>query len=200
MSTTDVLVTVEAALRAVADAVGALAKVSASQPHAEANDQTLERVKAAKGKAGPKPAKDPNKPKRPMTSFLMYAQDRRPAYMEAHPDVKGRAVLTGIAEEWKAMTAQQKAPWESRFNKNMQDWKKDKDDYAQGAPAAAPAHALQATEPPHFVAPAVHPDSLRPSGGTLLDSGVKKAKKKKDKDKKKHKKKNREEADGQSPA
>jgi len=54
-----------------------------------------------KNKKGKK-KKDPNKPKRSMSSFMFFANAKRPEVRAAHPDMKITDVGKKLGELWKA--------------------------------------------------------------------------------------------------
>ncbi|KAJ7590566.1 high mobility group box domain-containing protein [Mycena floridula] len=55
--------------------------------------------------------KDPNAPKRPATSFLLYQNSRRPDVKKAHPEMSHSEIMTAISQEWSAISAEDKAEW-----------------------------------------------------------------------------------------
>ncbi|CAM8942190.1 unnamed protein product [Rhodiola kirilowii] len=59
-----------------------------------------------------KPAKDPNKPKRPASAFFVFMEEFRKESKENHPDNKSVSVVGKAAgEKWKSMTAEEKGPY-----------------------------------------------------------------------------------------
>ena len=78
--------------------------------------------KKAKKKKGKK--KDPNAPKRPKSSYMFFANSRRPELKAAHPDWPFGQFGKAIGEEWRAMS-------ESKKDKFEQMAKKDRARYAR---------------------------------------------------------------------
>lgn len=52
--------------------------------------------------------KDPNAPKRPASSYIMFQNEVRKAIKELHPDVPNAEIMSMIADQWKQMTDEQK--------------------------------------------------------------------------------------------
>jgi len=59
-----------------------------------------------------KKVRDPNKPKKAMTPYLFYTQDRRSAVVAQNPDMGPRDVMKQMGSEWRSMDATEKAPYE----------------------------------------------------------------------------------------
>jgi hypothetical protein len=65
-----------------------------------------------KSKKGKK-KKDPNKPKRAMSSFMFFANAKRPEVRSAHPDLKITEVGKKLGEMWKQLEdTEKKVPFE----------------------------------------------------------------------------------------
>ncbi|KAJ1626553.1 hypothetical protein T492DRAFT_1032053 [Pavlovales sp. CCMP2436] len=152
-----------------------------------------------------KKAKDPNAPKRPMTAFLAFSHERRPAFVAENPSVTGRAISVGMAAEWKVLDPAKKAPYEKVFHAGMDGWRDAKGKYngepfaatsaAGKVPAAPTAPAAPAAKPAPsaagpselFVAPPMHVDRT----GTAEEEEERRRKKEE-----KKKRKDKEAADG----
>lgn len=50
-----------------------------------------------------KKPKDPNAPKRPMSSFLLFANERRAAMKEAHPEMSHTEITRELGNLWKTV-------------------------------------------------------------------------------------------------
>jgi hypothetical protein len=61
-----------------------------------------------KRKRKKKKEKDPNKPKRGMSSFMYFAQAKRPEVKQKHPDLKVPEVGKKLSEMWKELTPEEK--------------------------------------------------------------------------------------------
>lgn len=76
-----------------------------------------------------KKEKDPLKPKKPVSAFFMYANDRRAALLE---EAKSMVEISKIAgEEWKNMTQEKKAPYEEMAKKQMEEYNRQVEIYNQ---------------------------------------------------------------------
>ncbi|XP_057809371.1 HMG1/2-like protein isoform X2 [Salvia miltiorrhiza] len=72
-----------------------------------------------------KPAKDPNKPKRPASAFFVFMEDFRKTYKEKHPNNKSvSAVGKAGGEKWKSMSEAEKAPFVAKAEKRKVDYEK----------------------------------------------------------------------------
>jgi structure-specific recognition protein 1 len=164
----------------------------------------------AKGKPGPKSTapkkvRDPDAPKRPMSAFLLYCQTRRKDFVTQNPTVTGRAILTAIAAEWKAMSPEQKQPYESSYQDRMHGWRDAKEKYdgdgsgdpgtsAAGAAGKKPATAVASTPPPQQTVAVIQPKQpyvappmiFNRTSDTDAEGEHSHKKKRKDKDKHKH--------------
>jgi len=194
-SVQEALRALEACLHAAGDVIGALA---AEQGHGIAGHLTsaeiVPTVPAAVDddqlprKRGPKPGtkrkvkeKDPDAPKRPPTAFLLYSKERRSAFAAENPHLTGRNILTALAEEWRTLPAEKRAPYERDYQSKMNGWRQATVDHNAEKDAAPGVSG--AAQP--FVAPAVHP----PAAGDDASAKKKHKHKHKDKDKDKDKKK-----------
>jgi len=77
----------------------------------------------SQGLVGPSPKRrkakgprDPNKPKRPPSAFLLYSETRRLAVQDLHPELRGRHIQEKIGEEWRAMPSEVKAEWTHKYD------------------------------------------------------------------------------------
>ncbi|KAJ6768135.1 HIGH MOBILITY GROUP B PROTEIN 1-LIKE ISOFORM X1 [Salix koriyanagi] len=74
--------------------------------------------------------KDPNKPKRPPSSFFVFLEEFRTIYKQEHPNMKAvSAVGKAGGEKWKSMSASEKAPYEAKAAKRKSDYGKLMTDY-----------------------------------------------------------------------
>ena len=74
----------------------------------------------ASPKASPKIAKkkkDPNAPKRPMSAFLLFGQERRPALKKEQPDLPFTGVGKALGAEWRAMSDAKKKKFSTAADK-----------------------------------------------------------------------------------
>jgi non-histone chromosomal protein 6 len=58
--------------------------------------------------------KDPNAPKRPLTSFMHFSQDQRAAVMKANPDASFGELGHLLGAKWRKTTTAQKKKYEAK--------------------------------------------------------------------------------------
>ncbi|CAA2966930.1 Hypothetical predicted protein [Olea europaea subsp. europaea] len=81
---------------------------------------------ASKSTKKEKPAKDPNKPKRPASAFFVFMEEFRKTYKEKHPNNKSvAAVGKAGGDKWKSLSAAEKAPYVAKAEKRKADYEKD---------------------------------------------------------------------------
>ncbi|KAI8067441.1 high mobility group box domain-containing protein [Thamnidium elegans] len=90
--------------------------------HKEAEDK--------KNKKKKKADKDPNAPKRNLSSYMLYSQAVRPSTVEKHPDLKAVDIAKLIGEKWNALSDKEKHPYikqaekeKARFDKETSTYK-----------------------------------------------------------------------------
>ena len=84
-----------------------------------------------------KPKRDPNKPKRPKNSYLIFLERHRSILREKHPE-KGIKVITSmLAEQWKTVSAAEKASCEAEAEKLRLSYTMDIKAYKESLPPSA---------------------------------------------------------------
>lgn len=82
-----------------------------------------------KGKA----KKDPNAPKRPLSAFIFFSQDKREEIIRKNPELKSKLAEVGkmVGEAWGKLSDAQKKPYETkavadkaRYEREMLAYKK----------------------------------------------------------------------------
>ncbi|CAH1400426.1 unnamed protein product [Nezara viridula] len=71
----------------------------------------------------------PRRPKRPPTSFMIFASERRPALIQQNPDKKPSALIKMISEEWKILDESKKKELQERFKKDWVKYLQDSKNY-----------------------------------------------------------------------
>jgi len=61
-----------------------------------------------------KAKKDPNAPKRPLTSYFIFMQEKRASLVAAHPDAKAPEIGRLAGEAWKKLTDAQRKPYDEK--------------------------------------------------------------------------------------
>uniref|UniRef100_A0A5B6YMK6 Putative HMG1/2-like protein isoform X2 n=1 Tax=Davidia involucrata TaxID=16924 RepID=A0A5B6YMK6_DAVIN len=77
-----------------------------------------------------KPAKDPNKPKRPPSAFFVFMEDFRKQYKEKHPNNKSVSVVGKAGgEKWKSLSEAEKAPFVAKAEKRKKEYERNMEVY-----------------------------------------------------------------------
>jgi len=78
-------------------------------------------------KAGKKEAKKAVKgPKKALTAYMFYVTENRPAFAQKNPNLKQTELVKKLAEEWKALSADKKKPFEDKAAKDRQRFENEK--------------------------------------------------------------------------
>ena len=64
------------------------------------------------------PKRDPNKPKRGLSAFMFYSQERRPQLKKSQPNLPFGDVAKTIGAEWKKFSDAKKKPYEAKAVKD----------------------------------------------------------------------------------
>ncbi|KAJ7515880.1 hypothetical protein O6H91_22G032800 [Diphasiastrum complanatum] len=86
---------------------------------------------------------DPNKPKKPPTSFLLFGMDARKSILENQPRATFSDITAIVSSKWKGLDAEEKQVWADKAAKAMEKYKKDMDEYKlrQGSNGAVQSSA-----------------------------------------------------------
>ncbi|EED79332.1 predicted protein [Postia placenta Mad-698-R] len=107
------------------------------------------------GKRKRKPPKDPNAPKRPASSYLIFQNDVRNELKKEHPNLSNNELLSMIAALWQNMPKEKKESYELRQKEKKEEWLQQKAVYdGRTSPGAAPIAAAVA---PPIAAPLAMP-------------------------------------------
>nr|GMD46717.1 HMG1/2-like protein [Ipomoea batatas] len=72
-----------------------------------------------------KRVKDPNKPKRPPSAFLLFMEVFREEYRKQHPDNKRVGVVGRAAgDKWRSMSEEEKAPYIDKAEEKKEGYEK----------------------------------------------------------------------------
>jgi len=73
--------------------------------------------------------KDPNRPKRPMSSFMFFANDKRPALRLTNPEMKITQIGKRLGELWHVITPEDKKRYELMHTADLERYKKQMETY-----------------------------------------------------------------------
>ena len=93
-----------------------------------------------------KAAKDPNAPKRPLTSFFFFIKEKRPSVVAAHPDAKAPEIGKLLGVEWAKLTPAQKKPYEDKAAAAKIQYQTTLAAYKAGGSASAAAASQSESE------------------------------------------------------
>nr|XP_057918401.1 transcription factor A, mitochondrial [Doryrhamphus excisus] len=75
-------------------------------------------------------------PKRPLNGYMRYVMQQKPLMARQNPELKQVVMVSKIAQAWRAMTPEQKQPFEDAFQREQEQFKIDLEHYqAQLTPA-----------------------------------------------------------------
>ncbi|KAF2541642.1 hypothetical protein F2Q68_00029968 [Brassica cretica] len=79
---------------------------------------------------------DPNKPKKPASSFILFSKDARKALTEERPGTSNSTVTALISVKWKELGEEEKQSYNNKAAKLMEAYKKELEDYNKKSAAA----------------------------------------------------------------
>lgn len=116
---------------------------------APTNTSTSNHSSSEPEKKKKKVEKDPNAPKRNLSSYMLYSQAVRPATVSTHPDLKAVDIAKLIGEKWNALSDKEKQPYvkqaekeKARFDKETKHYKATLGEHDDAAPAKRKAEAV----------------------------------------------------------
>ncbi|KAJ4823729.1 High mobility group B protein 6 [Turnera subulata] len=79
---------------------------------------------------------DPNKPKKPASSFLLFSKETRKTLMQERPGINNSTVTALISVKWKELGQEEREMWNARAAEAMEGYKKEIEEYNKTAAAA----------------------------------------------------------------
>jgi structure-specific recognition protein 1 len=110
----------------------------AKSPKKRSKDSPRKSSKSSKEAASPKAAppkkrkmkaKDPAAPKRAISSFMLFAKDKRPSIALEHPELKASEVASKMGELWRGLDADGKKEWNDKAEVEKQRYQEEMKDY-----------------------------------------------------------------------
>lgn len=80
---------------------------------------------------GRRKKRDPNLPKRPLSAFMFFCQDKRPLLKEKNPRASIGDIAKDLGKAWKVMNDVQKEPYEAKAKTDRKRYEVDKEEYAE---------------------------------------------------------------------
>lgn len=90
--------------------------------------------------------KDANAPKRAISAYFFYNQERRPNLMKEQPKLSNKELIKTMSQEWNALSEDKKKPYIEKAEADKKRYLKEKEEYdkknkAEKASAKKPATA-----------------------------------------------------------
>ncbi|KAM7494328.1 hypothetical protein LguiB_028937 [Lonicera macranthoides] len=76
---------------------------------------------------------DPNKPKRPPSSFILYSKEARKDLLEERPGINNSTLNALISVKWKELNEEDKQSWNKKAAEFMEAYKKEMEEYNKSA-------------------------------------------------------------------
>lgn len=73
--------------------------------------------------------KDPNAPKRALSAYMFFASETRDIVRAENPDVSFGQIGRILGEKWKALTAEEKVPFETKAAADKKRYESEKELY-----------------------------------------------------------------------
>lgn len=73
--------------------------------------------------------KDPNAPKRALSAYMFFANETRDIVRSENPDVTFGQVGKILGEKWKALTSEEKVPYEAKAEADKKRYESEKELY-----------------------------------------------------------------------
>ena len=70
--------------------------------------------------------KDPNQPKRAISAYLFFSQEKRPEVKEEFPNLANKEVFSKLGAMWKALSEKDRAPYDEMARKDKERYNREK--------------------------------------------------------------------------
>ncbi|KAF5734769.1 high mobility group B protein 13-like [Tripterygium wilfordii] len=101
----------------------------------EKTDNIIKKTKEKRQKKKQQNA-DPNRPKRPATSFLLFSKEARKNLLQERPGINNSTLTALISLKWKELNEEEKQVWNAEAAEAMKVYKKELEEYNKTAAAA----------------------------------------------------------------
>nr|ABK95985.1 unknown [Populus trichocarpa] len=78
---------------------------------------------------------DPNKPKKPASSFLLFSKETRKSLVHEHPGINSSTLTAMISVKWKELIQEEKQIWNCKAAEAMEAYKKELEEYHKSVAA-----------------------------------------------------------------
>merc|ERR1712118_627963 len=126
----------------------------------------------AKGGAGKKRKKDPDRPKRATTAYLVFCERHRKTVMRKNPELRSKQVPTELARLWQAVEPRERSICQEVAQKDSQRHEREMEEYR--APAEGLGRRASAAQSGRRRRAPVHSSAFRHSRdrGSCWGAGV----------------------------
>ncbi|KAL0234067.1 hypothetical protein PCE1_001105 [Barthelona sp. PCE] len=91
--------------------------------------EEVEEVEKPKKKRGAKKKKDPNAPKRPISAYLRFASEIRPAVKEENPSLTFGEITKEVSKRWNELEDEDKVPYKEMFDADKVRYQAQMEEY-----------------------------------------------------------------------
>ncbi|CAL4970213.1 unnamed protein product [Urochloa decumbens] len=84
-----------------------------------------------------KKAVDPNRPKKPASSFLLFSKEARKQLLEERPGINNSTLNALISVKWKELSGEERQAWSDKAAPAMAAYKKEMDEYTKAHSSSA---------------------------------------------------------------
>ncbi|TID30306.1 hypothetical protein CANINC_001093 [Pichia inconspicua] len=107
--------------------------------HAAASVNPLNFTKSGR----PKPLKDPNAPKKPLTSYILFFNHLRSTVAQANPGLTQTDIAKEVSRQWKEISEEDKSYWKGLYEKEREKYEQEIKLYNESKEALQHAHDVQ---------------------------------------------------------
>ncbi|KAL4353206.1 hypothetical protein GQ457_06G037840 [Hibiscus cannabinus] len=93
----------------------------------EKTDNIIKKTKEKRQKS--KPASDPNKPKKPASSFLLFSKEARKTLVQERQGINNSTLNALISVKWKELSEEERNVWNGKAAEAMEEYKKKLEEY-----------------------------------------------------------------------
>lgn len=105
----------------------------------EKTDNIIKKTKEMKKKTKEEKVVDPNKPKRPLSSFFLFSMEERKNLVKERPETNNSTITALISLKWKELNEEEKKIWTAKAAENMEAYKKMMEEYNKQSESEAGA-------------------------------------------------------------
>ncbi|XP_021846691.1 high mobility group B protein 13 [Spinacia oleracea] len=95
----------------------------------EKTDNIIKKTKEIKKKSKEEKVTDPNKPKRPVSSFFLFSMEERKNLVKERSETSYSTVTALISLKWKELSEEEKKGWNDKAAESMAAYKKELEEY-----------------------------------------------------------------------